>query len=236
MKSSPFRFKQFELRQDRCSMKMGSDTVLLASLIPNLVPSAILDIGTGSGVIALMLAQKFPLATTIDAIELDEESAVEAAENFRASPWPDRLHLIHHAFETYSFSKGYDLIVCNPPFYLNALSSGNLRRDTARHADEDLFAQWLQKSAQLLSEEGMLYWVLPAEQEILIRQIALEQGLKVMHLIKIRSFPGSPILRILIGFSLAVKTYTEEDFVIYDKVKRHSEQYRNALKDYFIIF
>ena len=151
--SKPFKFKQFQIRQDRCAMKIGTDGVLLGAwttLAHN--PKSILDIGTGTGLIALMLAQRYE-AETIDALEIDEGAYEQCVENFEASPWGDRLFCYHAGLDEFldEIEDQYDLIVSNPPFHTEEVPSGNAARDIARQNQSLPFEELIEGVSNLLS-------------------------------------------------------------------------------------
>ena len=169
-----FNFKQFTINQDRCAMKIGTDSVLLGawtSLDSN--PYSILDIGAGTGILALMIAQRSGQvamsAEIIDAIEIDDDAFEQCVENFEASPWGDRLFCYHASLEEFvedhsndeSESEKYDLIISNPPFYLNTYKSNNEQRDLARFVDAMPFRQLIESVSKLLSPHGSFSVVIP---------------------------------------------------------------------------
>jgi tRNA1Val (adenine37-N6)-methyltransferase len=236
LKNDTFRFKQFSVKQDRCAMKIGTDAVLLATL-PRFRPvRRILDIGTGTGVVALMLAQQMP-AAHIDAIELDPGAARQAAFNFSQSPWAANLHGIQGDFLDFSAEEKYDLIVSNPPYFTNALRSDTPERNLARHADESLLSGWLLKAAALLNESGNLALILPyASDGSFIAQIPPESGLFLHAHIGIHSFPGSEPVRMIVILSKCLSQTDKKSFVIYEERNKYSASYVDFMKDYFIIF
>ena len=155
-----FRFKQFAVRQDRCPMKVGTDGVLLgawAEVRPG--DRRMLDVGTGTGLIALMLAQRS--AARITAVDVDAECATQAAENFAASPWADRLDAVAVAVQRYDPVERFDLIVSNPPYYVDSLLSPDEGRNTARHAAGLPFGELAAAVVRLLAPGGRFALVLP---------------------------------------------------------------------------
>lgn len=152
-----FTFKQFAIEQDRCAMKIGTDGVLLGAWAPiDNHPFSILDIGTGTGIIALMLAQR-SAAQQIDALEIDEAAYEQATDNFENSPWNDRLFCFHAGLDEFieEPEEEYDLIVSNPPFYSEDYKTENESRDLARFQDAMPFEQLLEAADLLLSEHGI---------------------------------------------------------------------------------
>ena len=154
-----FRFKQFEILQDRCAMKVGTDGVLLGAWASG--GTRILDIGCGTGLIALMMAQRFPAAQVVG-IDIDEEACGQARENVTASPFGDRIDVAHCRLQDYS-GEEFDAIVSNPPFFLNSLKNPDSKRAMARHADTLPFRDLWQGVKRLLSENGIFSVVLPSD-------------------------------------------------------------------------
>ncbi len=199
----PFRFKQFIVHQDRCAMKVGTDGVLLGawtSLAHQ--PQSILDIGAGTGLIALQMAQRSS-AETIDALELDEDAYEQCVENFETSPWGDRLFCYHAHFMEFveEIDDTYDLIVCNPPFYKEDVSSGNSARDMARQSNSLPIPQLFEGVAQLLEKQGEFAIVLPYASFGHALEVAEEHGLHLNRTLKVKGTPKTPVKRILLQFS-----------------------------------
>ncbi len=164
---SKFKFKQFSIEQDRCAMKIGTDGVLLGAWTPiDNNPFTILDIGTGTGIIALMLAQRSN-AQQIDAFEIDEEAYEQAVDNFENSPWSDRLFCYHAGLDEFieEPEEEYDLIVSNPPFYTEDYKSDNEQRDLARFTDSMPFEDLIEAADLLLSENGIFSVIIPYKEE-----------------------------------------------------------------------
>ena len=164
-----FKFRQFTVWHDRCAMKVGTDGVLLGAWAGQDRPGEILDIGTGSGLIALMLAQRFPKAR-ITGIDCDKDAAMQAKENFTGSPWADRLRTVHIGLQgfcrdTVTAAERFDLIVSNPPFYDNTLTNPDSRRCTARHTGGLPHDELLLLSAGLLTDSGVFSLIVPSESE-----------------------------------------------------------------------
>ena len=155
-----FRFKQFEIQQDRCAMKVGTDGVLLGAWAPG--GKRILDIGAGTGLISLMMAQRFPEATVVG-IDLDADACSQASENVAASPFADRVNIVHSALQNFEASGLFDAIVSNPPFFVNSMKNPDNKRTMARHTDSLPFRDLFQGVKSLLSDEGVFSAIVPAE-------------------------------------------------------------------------
>lgn len=236
--SGIFRFKQFEVNQSGCAMKINTDGVLLGALTQAADAATILDIGTGTGVIALMLAQRFVNAT-IDAVEIDSGAAQTAAINFKNSPFAHRLAVTPSSFQQYFDEyphKRYDVIVSNPPFYIDNLRSPSAQINLAKHTDEVFFEELINHVSRRLNPQGSCWLVLPHTVAQMVRTIAPGFGLHVNQAIGIRSFADSEAHREILVLSPQAEPYIAGDFVIYDAPKIYSAAYEALLKDFFTIF
>lgn len=219
-------------------MKINTDGVLLGALAAVNQPENILDIGTGTGVIALMLAQRFANAT-VDAVEIDKAAAHTARINFQNSKFNDRLALYAHSFEDYfenHAQKKYDLIVSNPPFYINSLESPEAKKNMAKHADGDFFEGLIKAVANRLTHTGTCWLILPLDTAELVKTIAQQNNLHLQKTIAIKSYPDSKPHREMLVFGLNDAMSNDEEFVIYREEKVYSDEYQNALRDFFTIF
>jgi len=219
-------------------MKINTDGVLLGVLAHTDHPKSILDIGTGTGVIALMLAQRFANAK-IDAVEIDQSAAETAGRNFQNSSFADRLNIyplgFSEFFDRYP-DKKYDLIVSNPPFYINSLKSPETKRELAKHADRDFFKDLLSYSSRHLKADGVMCLILPLETVTLVKEIAVKNGLFIRKITAVFSYQDSAAHREFVVLSSDAYQSTNDKFVIYESPKTYTEQYREALKDFFTIF
>lgn len=232
---SVFRFKQFEVDQSGCAMKINTDGVLLAAVVAKSEPRYILDIGTGTGVIALMLAQRFPSAY-IDAVEIDESAANAAVGNFARSSFSSRTAAHFSAIEHYTTDRRYDLIVSNPPYFVNDLKNPEIRKGIARHADERFFEALLEKVSEILAEEGCFWVILPVKQAGLLVQSAAAFDLSVRKQIDVCSDQTKPVIRQIVCLSRLKGAKEQETFYIYESRGIYTEAYRLLLKDFFLAF
>ncbi len=233
-----FRFKQFTVDQSGCAMKINTDGVLLGAFADTDMPRTILDIGTGTGVIALMLAQKFEQAK-IDAVELDEAAAETAQRNFENAPFNHKPHIYADSFQQYFEAhpdKKYDLIVSNPPFYINSLEALAKQMNLAKHADTGFFEELIEQVSEHLADSGECWLILPLPTAQLVKSLADQQGLHLQKVIFIKSFAYSEPHREILVLSHSKTPTAHEDFVIYDGVKVYSQAYQNKLRDFFTIF
>ncbi len=235
---SIFRFKQFAVDQTNCAMKINTDGVLLGALAKAEKPANIVDIGSGTGVIGLMLAQRFKDAM-IQSVEIDAAAAQTSQQNFNNSPFAGRLqchHLGFNAFfESYPNNK-FDLIVSNPPFHVNALSSPEAAKSLAKHTDKEFFEQLISHLPKHLAENGSCWLILPVTTAAMVKNIAARYGLFEQAIISILSFEHSESHREIVVLSLSETNVSNQQFVIYDEPKIYSRQYQEALGDFFTIF
>lgn len=231
-----FKFKEFEVDQADCAMKINTDGVLLASLACDEDFSRILDVGTGTGVIALMLAQAYPKATLM-AVEIDEQAAKRAEANFAHSPFSERLNAIHTDFMQLKTTDTFDLIISNPPFYTNSLHNPDERKKLAKHADSQFFENLLSFSSDHLSDEGMLQLIVPAElAEVIASSMIDKFSLHVHKEWNIASFQNENPIRTILRIGKSEAEKTKAAFYIYEKKNEYSEQYKKLLKPYFLAF
>ena len=237
MPNKYFRFKHFTVWHDRCAMKVGTDGVLLGAWSPVTSGSAnILDIGTGSGLIALMLAQRCPKAD-IDAIDIDCAAIEQARENFSASPWSGRL--LARCISLQSFAKEtdkrYELIVSNPPYFVDSLKNPDVRRQAARHTDTLDYSDLVYCASKLLSTSGTLALILPAEAREKMMYYAGESGLNVRQMTNVYSKPGKPVKRVLMSLSKGdAAKYTESDLYIESEDSPRSEAYSSLTEEFYL--
>ena len=199
---SKFQFKQFTVEQDRCAMKIGTDGVLLGAWTPiENNPLSILDIGAGTGIIALMLAQRTN-AQQIDALEIDEDAYEQSVDNFENSPWSDRLFCFHAGLDEFieEPEDEYDVIVSNPPFYTDDFKSATEQRDLARFADAMPFEDLIEAADLLLSENGIFSVIIPFKEEQKFLARAKEFELYPLKITHVKGTPTSEIKRSLLAF------------------------------------
>ena len=239
MSNTQFNFKQFSVQQNLCSMKVGTDGVLLGAWTNTYNTSRILDIGTGTGLIALMLAQRSDAIIT--AVDAEENACEQATINFNSSPWKDRLTIVHSKIQDLCGDEKFDLVVSNPPYFSGYYSSDDLSRDIARSADillsyEDLIAS----AKRLLKEDGRLSLILPADQQERIIAIASQFGLALSRLTFVKTKNTKEAKRILIEFvnDLSDTEVIEGELIIQldDNGRVYTKEYINLTKDFYLAF
>lgn len=228
-----FTFKQFTIRHDRCAMKVGTDGVLLGAWTHINHSHRILDIGTGTGLIALMLAQRCP-HVFITAIDIDSDAVEQALENVQSSPWANRIEVALQDICIYSTNQRFDTIVSNPPYFIDSLKCSDNQRNTARHTDTLDSERLLSSVSRLLTDDGRFSVILPAEQTEMLIQTAYTQGLYPSRKTAVITRPGLPPKRILMEFQKTRKAYQTDELVI--ELERHvySEEYIALTKEFYL--
>lgn len=228
-----FSFKKFTVYHDRCAMKVGTDGVLLGAWTGITHSQRILDIGTGTGLIALMLAQRTETAQ-IMAVDIDLEAVMQASENIKASPWSNRIEVFQKDICTYTSEVLFDTIVSNPPYFINSLKCTDIQRNTARHTDTLNAFSLLKKVTELLTPEGTFSIIIPSEQTEELIQIAENQGLHPSRLTQIITRPGLSPKRSLVEFRKTIQDFPTDELTI--ELERHvySEEYIALTKDFYL--
>jgi tRNA1Val (adenine37-N6)-methyltransferase len=234
---SQFQFKQFSIQQDRCAMKVGTDGVLLGAWSPiEHHPFSVLDIGSGTGILALMLAQRCH-AEQIDAIEIDENAFEQCVDNFENSPWNDRLFCFHASLDDFMEdleAEEYDLIVSNPPFYSEDYKTENESRDLARFQDALPFEDLIEAASVLLSEHGILSVIIPFKEEARFIALAQECNLFPLKITRVKGTPTTEIKRSLLAFSFTEKETTIDELIIETARHQYTEDYTALTKDFYL--
>jgi tRNA1Val (adenine37-N6)-methyltransferase len=235
MSQNDFHFKQFIVKQDRCAMKVGTDGVLLGSWVNPEKATNILDIGTGTGLIALMLAQRSQ--AQIDAIDIDADATVQAEENFDISPWKKRLHARHVSLQEFTAHNPgrYDLIVSNPPYFLGAHPAPSEARNIARHMDESLSIEELAECVKkLLAPGGRFCVILPFMEGMKFIEYGRLHGLYVTHLTKVKTKIDKHEKRLMMEFAVDERTATEDELVIQEEDMSYTPRYIEMTRDFYL--
>lgn len=232
-----FQFKQFSVQQDRSAMKIGTDGVLLGAWSP--IPEnifSVLDVGAGTGIIALMLAQRTN-AEQIDALEIDEEAYEQAVENFENSPWSDRLFCFHAGLDEFieEPEDEYDLIISNPPFYTEDYKTESEQRDLARFADAMPFEDLVEAADLLLSENGIFSVIIPYKEEEKFIALAKDFDLFPIKITRVKGTPTAEIKRSLLAFSRNIpENFPFNELVIETSRHVYTEEYIALTKDFYL--
>ena len=255
-----FRFKRFEVVNERSAMKVNTDGVLLGALM-TILPTdrTLLDIGTGTGTIALMAAQRLSQRSIslrsceagqtgcrtvhddavqtgqIDAIDIDEASAEEAAANFRNSPWSEVLHAYHTSLDDFASDRKYDLIFSNPPYFEDSLNAPEERRNNARHTSTGLsYREILEFASERLTDDGRVAFVLPAETEQSLCRHARMNGLHLFRIVRVRTVPRKEPSRIIAEFSRTRIDTPEDTVLTIQNEGKYTEEYLSLMRDFYL--
>ncbi|MDR0567144.1 MAG: methyltransferase [Prevotellaceae bacterium] len=235
-----FQFKQFTIRQSCCTMKVGTDGVLLGAWVnvDGGQAQRLLDVGCGTGLIAIMLAQRAPLAQ-VDAVEVEEMAYRQAMQNAVDSGWESRLRLFHGSFNELAQRSPvrYDLIVSNPPYFKQSLLSPNEKRNAARHANELTHEGLIGGSLRLLAEHGRLAVVLPYVEGCVFIALAASAGLYCARKLNVSTKRGKPVKRLLMELSRKKQPLDEQNLYIEDAPPNsYTSEYKALTKDFYLRF
>lgn len=226
----PFKFKQFEIQQSRDVFRVGTDGVLLGALADVESASSVLEVGTGTGLISLMLAQRNSQAYFLG-LDINEDAVALTKLNFENAPFRVRLKNIHQDFKMFEAKEKFDLVVSNPPYFE---ASGSEKDKIARQTVELNFAQLIGKSARILSENGLLSVIIPVEAGDVFIEIAKEHHLFLNRRINIKGIENSKIKRLVLEFSSTEKILLESEFIIEKSPRVYSDQYLELTKEFHV--
>lgn len=237
MKEQKFSFKQFSVSQDCCAMKVGTDGVLLGawlSVSPDMTKA--LDIGSGTGLIALMLAQRFPLLQ-INGVEIDDKAVEQSRENVLASPWSSRINIIAGDIRAFKNEK-FDVIVSNPPFFTDMCDSLNKQRMLARHENTLSFVELFAKVKQLLNKNGQFSLIYPSDRVLEVEALARDNTLFCQRKTIVFPNPQKKSKRILQTFSsIPCENYVEDKLTIETGIRHdYTDSYKKILADFYLAF
>ncbi|MDZ4792834.1 MAG: methyltransferase [Bacteroidota bacterium] len=244
MANSYFQFKQFTIQQDQCAMKVTTDSCLFGAWAAEkikeeeIVFNNCLDIGTGTGILSLMLAQK-KLTAKIYAIEIDADAAKQAQSNAEASPWKDRIFIMPGDAKDmpYTFEKEYDVIISNPPFYENELTSPVAQKNTAHHDSGLLLSDLLQVIKDRLHPEGCFYLLLPYKRLVEAGLLFQKYQLAIKHTTLVRQSPQHDPFRFFVAgqhINNSETIYKKDELIIKDDSGAYSPAFTHLLKDYYL--
>jgi len=233
---SGFQFKEFYLAQNNCAMKVGTDGILLGSWADIKQCENILDVGTGTGLIALMLKQRAQkehmMDTNISALEIDESAFLQATENFNLSPWQN-IKIYHGDFNNFNPSLKFDLVVSNPPYFVKSLKGPNEARNTARHACGLSFKDIVSQFCNITYDHGRLALVLPFDALEEIKLLVKEFDLYMSKLVLVFTKKNKPAKRVLVELSKVQSKTKQSELFIHDN-GQYSQDYINLTKDFYL--
>lgn len=247
MPNNYFQFKQFTIHQDRCAMKVTTDACLFGAWSADQIKNQpfgklrakiknILDIGTGTGLLSLMLAQKIS-EPSIDSIEIDKDAFKQAKENIAASPWSDRINIIHADAKNFSFNNKYDIIISNPPFYENELKSDTKKKNIAHHSDDLSLKELLDIIKNSLSADGSFYLLLPYKRSDEIKQLLLRAHLFIRQLVFVKQSVKHDHFRIILEGKLKTDEQAETaigEIAVWNEQQQYTDEFKRLLQDYYL--
>ncbi|HTB06187.1 MAG TPA: methyltransferase [Bacteroidia bacterium] len=236
MPGDSFVFKQFIVKQNKCAMKVGTDAVLLGAWAE--LPSAgyALDVGAGTGIIAMMVAQRSN--TSIDTIEIERDAYTQAVENCNNCKWEDRINVVHTSFQDYvkGCARKYDVIITNPPYFNNSLQPASEPRTTARHTCTLSFEELIDGISLLLHKHGSFATILPLKESEMLIDIAKERGLNLSRLMRIKTTASKPEKRVMMEFTFGRDQFSESTIIIENEDHSYTPEYKELTREFYLGF
>lgn len=234
-RNSFFQFKQFRIEQDKCAMKVGTDGVLLGAWCDVNGATRILDVGTGTGLIAMMVAQRACDNASITAIDIDKDAADQARQNSETSPWSDRIQVFNISLQDLDKKEKFDLIVCNPPYFTDSLKAPDAQRTTARHNDSLSIGDLVENSKLLLNASGRICVILPVKEGKQFVDKCHTCGLCVTKVTEVVPKPLAEVKRLLIEASVTARDMKNDKIQI-EKEERHmyTEEFKKLTSPYYL--
>ena len=234
-----FQFKQFTVYHDRCAMKVTTDSCVFGAWTAREIATdqkrigRVLDIGGGTGLLSMMVAQKNEVE--IDAVEIDKEAAKQSIENIAASPWKERIHVFNEDITLFKTRGNYDYIISNPPFYENELSSENKKKNTAHHSEDLTLAQAVQVIVANLNEEGTFFLMLPFKRKEEMERLLEQNHLYITTILILRQSLKHGSFRLFVkGSNRSADVHNELSMSIWDNGQHYTESFVELLKDYYL--
>ncbi|WP_345890339.1 tRNA1(Val) (adenine(37)-N6)-methyltransferase [Rufibacter aurantiacus] len=237
MANDYFRFKQFLIRQDQCAMKVCTDSCVLGAWADVTGAKRILDIGAGTGLLSLMVAQRAPEAQ-IEAVELEAAAARQAQENISGSPWADRVRLFPMGLQEFEATQPvpFDAIISNPPFFKASLKSSDAVKNQAKHTETLSFAEIVSFAQHFLTPEGKLHILLPPHEARVFEREAHQSGFFTNSILWLEATPHGKLLRAIHTYSRQPSAPAEQVLAVREKDHSYTAPFRELLKDYYLIF
>lgn len=234
MKESVFHCKEFSVRQQKAALKVGTDSILLGAFTEFSEPTHILDIGTGTGILSLLMAQKYNCS--IIGIDIDAGAIEDAEYNFNTSTWHSNLQALHISLEEFSQKNEnkFDGIICNPPFFSNSLQSTDTAKNIARHTIHINPQSLLHAANTLLTENGILYCIFPYSEKLPYLQAAQESNLYIHTEVEISATTDSKPNRLIMAFGKQWKSTTKKTIHIRNTQRNYTQEYRELTKDIYV--
>lgn len=231
---STFQFKQFSVQNEKSAMKVNTDSVLLGAWAQNSEDAKIgLDIGSGTGILALMLAQRNPTLEIIG-VEIEPKSFEESKFNFNISPWKKRLTAVNLPIQKYEYNSPFDFIISNPPYFENDLKNEDKNKATARHTDSLSFQNLVNFIENNLSQKGNFNLILPLNESEIFREIAKQTSLHLIRIAFVKPNEKKSVNRVMMTFSKTKKELEKEAFCVYQSHQVYSQRHHELTKDFYL--
>ncbi|AKQ46261.1 hypothetical protein TH63_12545 [Rufibacter radiotolerans] len=237
MANDYFQFKQFLIRQDRCAMKVCTDSCVLGAYAEVSGARRILDIGAGTGLLSLMVAQR-TLEACIDAVEIDQDASAQAEENIAQSPWANQVRLFPVSLQQFAQTSPvpYDVILSNPPFFQASLKSPDEAKNKAKHTQTLAFSEVTDFATRFLAPTGKLHILLPPHEARVFEREAQAAGFQTENILWLEATPGGKLLRGIFTYSWQASHVTEQTLPVREKDHQYTNAFRELLRDYYLIF
>jgi len=229
---SGFAFKQFKVEHDQCAMKVSTDGILLGAWADLSGASSLLDIGTGTGLLALMCKQRVP-DLKVSAVEVDKAAYQQAVQNCQQSPWPD-ISIYHQCVQQFAAETKFDCVISNPPYFNHSLKGDNAARNTARHADSLSFAELLGAFRHLSHQDSRFNLILPTTEAQLFITLAQQQGLYLNRHCQVQAMPNKPFSRSLMTFSYEQSEISTTKLCIRANDNSYTPQYQALCREFYL--
>lgn len=240
MPNNYFSFKQFTIQQEHCAMKVCTDACILGAwaakktALNSAEELSILDIGTGTGLLSLMLAQQLP--AMIHAVELDKAAAMQAKENVAASPWPQKIKLYQQNIMCFEPANKFDVIISNPPFYEHELKSPSLEKNAAKHDTALKLSELINCIGQMLADEGQAFILLPQHRTARLIELAKENNLFINQMLLVKQSPAHDFFRSVFMLSKSAGATITSELMIHDSQRQYTASFKELLQEYYLQF
>ncbi|QHL87270.1 methyltransferase [Nibribacter ruber] len=238
MANDYFQFKQFLIKQDQCAMKVCTDSCVLGASVEVDGATRVLDIGAGTGLLSLMVAQRTSEETQIEAVEIDAAAAQQAKTNISASPWANRIQLHAQSLQEFAQTQPepFDVIISNPPFFQASLKSADSAKNVAKHTETLSFNELLQFAHQYLTPSGRLHILLPPHEAKVLEREAHRLGFHTYHILWLEATPGGKLLRAIHSYAKTPAALSQTRLAVREKDNAYTAEFQALLRPFYLIF
>ena len=229
-----FQFKQFQIDQSLCAMKVTTDAIVFGAMVDVSQCQSILDIGAGTGLLSLMMAQR--ASASVTAVELDKDAIEQSLQNIKNSPWPDQVTVVHNSIQNFATTRDepFDCIVSNPPFFQESLKGPDQQRNLARHTDSLNFSALVSSIKKLLTPTGEAWILLPVDSAKTLLKIASDASLFPTQITELKSTSEHPSHRWVMCLSHQKSDTDYQSLVFYNQQKEYTEDFKRLTRDYYL--